>query len=92
MISEVEKEDERPEREGRSHVQLGKFGLRGETLDRLDEVLVRVGVAGEDLAHDGDELEGVLSVHPERESAIASSRQQQLGVGQGVLNAQNGGT
>jgi hypothetical protein len=59
-------------RKERSHVQLGKFGLRGETLDRLDEVLVRIGVAGEDLAHDGDELERVLSVHPECGSAIAS--------------------
>jgi len=47
------------------HSQLGKVGLRGEALDRLDEVLVRGVVAGDHLADDGDDLERVLAVDPE---------------------------
>lgn len=44
--------------------ELGKVGLGREALNALDEVLVRSGVAGDDLADDGDDLERVLAVSP----------------------------
>lgn len=46
------------------YLQLGKVGLLGETLNRLDEVLVRGVVAGDDLAEHRDDLERVLAVGP----------------------------
>lgn len=42
---------------------VGKLALRREALNRLDEVLVRVAVADEQLAQRGDDREGVLLVH-----------------------------
>ena len=45
---------------------LRELGLLRETADAFDEVLVRVAVAGEDRAEDGDYLEGVLVVYSGR--------------------------
>lgn len=44
------------------HPHLRKLGLRREPLDRLNQVLVRVAVRGEDLAHERDHREGVLPI------------------------------
>lgn len=43
-----------------------KVGLAGEAFDGLDEVLVRVPIAGQDLSKRGNYVEGVLTVDPAR--------------------------
>jgi hypothetical protein len=50
---------------------LRESGLRREPFDRLDEVLVRVAVGGNDVAEVGDHLEGVEIVGSTR--AVCSS-------------------
>jgi hypothetical protein len=47
-------------------LQSGEFDLRRETFDGFDQVLVAVPITGEELTHQGDEVEGILFVHPER--------------------------
>lgn len=54
------------------HPQFRKVWLRGKPLDRLDQVLVRVRVAGDDLAHDRDKLERILPVHPASRFSVNS--------------------
>lgn len=54
-----------------SDVQFGKVALGRETLDRLDQVLVRVGVTGDDFAHERDELERVLPVYPGNDIVVS---------------------
>lgn len=45
-------------------LQLGKLCLRGELFDTFHEILIRLRIAGENLAHDGYELERILLVDP----------------------------
>ena len=45
---------------------LCELGLWREAADALDEVLVRVTVAGKDGAEEGDDLERILVVYPIR--------------------------
>jgi hypothetical protein len=47
-------------------LQSGKLDLRRETFDGFDQVLIAVPITGEELTHQGDEVEGILFVHPER--------------------------
>jgi hypothetical protein len=47
-------------------LQSGKLDLRRETFDGFDQVLVTVPITSEELTHQGDEVEGILFVHPER--------------------------
>ena len=52
------------EQGGDQNLQLGKLCLRGELFDTLHEILIRLRIAGENLAHDGYELERILLVDP----------------------------
>jgi hypothetical protein len=48
----------------RMGLQPCEFHLGREFLDRLDEVLVAVSISCHELSEEGDNVEGVLLVHP----------------------------
>lgn len=70
-----------------------EVGLGGKTLDALDEVLVRVAVAGDELADEGDGGEAPALVHGVEEAAVhlaeleagedAAGLEDAVGLGQG---------
>lgn len=61
----------RPGREARVGDHLRERGLRREAADALDEVLVRLAVAGEDGAQQRDDRERVLVVYSIGQGAVS---------------------